>query len=218
VTRLVLVRHGESITTVARRIGGPRTCEGLTELGREQATRLRDRWNAGGEPEVDVLVASQFPRARQTAEILQGAFPSIGLSIDSGWGEHDPGPECDGLTFTEFVERHPEAAAAWERQDPLAEVFPGGETLAEFHDRVIAAVDRTVATYPEHTVLVSCHGGVVDAVLRHVLGAAPMGGFEIHTVNASITELVRTERDVWRLIRYNDAAHLAGLPTGTVTD
>jgi broad specificity phosphatase PhoE len=218
VTRLLLVRHGESNTTVARRIGGPRTCSGLTPLGVEQSQRLRDRWATGSEPAVDVLIASQYPRARQTAEVLQAAFPGVGMDIDSGWGEHDPGPECDGLLFTEYLERHPEAAAAWSTQDPFAEVFPGGETLAAFHERVVAAIDRTVSTHPDASVLVACHGGVVDAVLRHVLATAPTGGFEIHTLNTSITELVRGPKGVWRLIRYNDTAHLAGLPAGTITD
>jgi probable phosphoglycerate mutase len=42
-----------------------------------------------------------------------------------------------------------------------------------------------------------------------------MGSFEIHTVNTSITELVLTERNRWKLVRYNDSAHLAGLPATT---
>jgi len=42
-TRIVLVRHGESIVTVNRVLGGPRTCSGLSELGKLQAARLRDR-------------------------------------------------------------------------------------------------------------------------------------------------------------------------------
>lgn len=214
-TRVLLVRHGESNTTVARRIGGPRTCSGLTELGRQQAARLRDRWREAPEVSVDVMIASQYPRARETAAILAEAFPGRELHIDAGFGEHDPGPDCDGLTFTEFVERHPEAAHAWERQDPDADVFPGGETLGEFHQRVLDALDRTVAAHPDRTVLVACHGGVVDAVLRHVVGAPAMGGFEIHTLNTAITEIERTPRGVWRIIRYNDSSHLAGLPAAT---
>ena len=35
-TRLVLVRHGESVATVDRFIGGVRTCTGLSDLGRQQ--------------------------------------------------------------------------------------------------------------------------------------------------------------------------------------
>ena len=45
------------------------------------------------------------------------------------------------------------------------------------------------------------------------------GGFELQTANTSITEFVLNGRHdvpgVWRLVRYNDAAHLAGLPAAT---
>jgi hypothetical protein len=37
------------------------------------------------------------------------------------------------------------------------------------------------------------------------------GRFEVFTKNCSITELVRPRDNVWRLVRYNDHAHLADL-------
>ncbi|MCU1359202.1 MAG: hypothetical protein JWN99_491, partial [Ilumatobacteraceae bacterium] len=64
VTRLIYVRHGESNTTVARVIGGHRTCSGLSPLGVQQAERLRDRWIERPEFAPDVIIASHFQRAR----------------------------------------------------------------------------------------------------------------------------------------------------------
>jgi hypothetical protein len=37
------------------------------------------------------------------------------------------------------------------------------------------------------------------------------GKFELHTLNTSLTELVHVEGSKWRLVRYNDAAHLVDL-------
>ena len=51
--------------------------------------------------------------------------------------------------------------------------------------------------------------------MRQLLRLPPTGGFELYTLNTSITELVRVAATTWRLVRYNDAAHLAGLPTST---
>ncbi|MFZ9911792.1 MAG: histidine phosphatase family protein, partial [Ilumatobacteraceae bacterium] len=68
-TRVVLVRHGESFATVERYIGGVRSCRGLTDLGKAQAKALGERLGRTGELNVDVVVSSSFPRARQTAEI-----------------------------------------------------------------------------------------------------------------------------------------------------
>jgi probable phosphoglycerate mutase len=74
VTRFVLVRHGESNTTVARTIGGYRTCRGLSPLGCKQAEALAERLARTGEVEADVLVSSNFPRAIETAELIAPAL------------------------------------------------------------------------------------------------------------------------------------------------
>jgi 2,3-bisphosphoglycerate-dependent phosphoglycerate mutase len=215
VTRLIYVRHGESNTTVARVIGGPRTCSGLSPLGVQQAEALRDRWSSAPDVVPDVVISSHFPRARQTAEIVAQAFGSPEIVIDAGFGEHDPGEACDGMTMAEFVERW--GTTSWE-EDPFGVTFPGGETIAEFHFRVGGAVRRVVDQYPGQTVLVACHGGVIDTVLRQALKAAPTGAFNINTLNTSITELELVRPNRWSLLRYGDTAHLHGLPAATNVD
>jgi probable phosphoglycerate mutase len=104
-TTVVLIRHGESNVTVNRVIGGHRTCSGLSDLGRRQAERLRERLTSTGELPADVLIASNFPRAIETAEAIAPAFSCQGIEIDAGFGEHDPGPDIDGMTFDAYVER-----------------------------------------------------------------------------------------------------------------
>ncbi len=215
-TRLVLVRHGESVVTVNRVIGGVRSCVGLSDLGRQQSERLADRLAATAELDVDVLVSSDFPRAIETAEIIR---PSLGESVASapieqrpGFGEFDPGPEIDGMTFAEYVERF--GTPDWSG-DPHTVIFPGGETAAQFHERVHAALDELLEQHAGRCVLIACHGGVVDAIARRLLGAEMTGGFELQTLNTSITEFVALPSGMWRLVRFNDGAHLAGLPERT---
>jgi 2,3-bisphosphoglycerate-dependent phosphoglycerate mutase len=212
VTRLVLVRHGESKTTVARVIGGHRTCSGLSDLGRQQAERLRDRWAVSDEVTADVLIASQYARARETAEILAPAIGGLSVVEDAGFGEHDPGPDCDGMSFDDYVERF---GVGWWEGDPFGISFPGGETVAAFQFRIGQAIRRTIDAYADKTVVVVCHGGVVDAALRLALKAPATGSFEIHTLNTSITEIHLIKDNKWRLIRYNDVGHLVGLPPHT---
>jgi probable phosphoglycerate mutase len=212
-TRLILIRHGESNTTVARRIGGYRTCSGLSALGRQQAERLRDRWAQHPEFEADVLLSSQFPRARETADIVAPALASLPIIEDEGWGEHDPGVDCDGMSYDEFVKQF---GGGWWEGDPFSTSFPGGETIAAFQFRVGQALRRTVEAYPGKVVVVACHGGVVDAVLRFTMKAPATGSFQIHTLNTSITEFELAEPHMWKLLRYNDTAHLMGLPAATV--
>jgi probable phosphoglycerate mutase len=210
-TRVVLIRHGESQVTVKRVIGGPRSCTGLSELGVQQAERLRERLIRTGEIAATALYSSAYPRARETADIIA---PSWGLpvTVEPAFGEHDPGADCDGLTFQDFIDRY--GMPDWEG-DPHGVTFPGGETLAEFHHRVGAALSQLVDLHRGGVIVISCHGGVVDAVFRYLLGLPMTGGFELHTVNTSLTEFVNSRPGRWRLARYDDAAHLEGLPKET---
>ncbi len=216
VTRLILVRHGESNATVSRMIGGWRSCTGLSPLGHQQAEHLRDRWLANPEFQADVLISSQYARARETATILAPALGDLPIVEHVGFGEHDPGPDCDGLSFAEYVSLHGSATEAWDQADPFATTFPGGETVAAFNLRVGTAMYEVVREHEGKTVVIACHGGVVGLALRLALKAQPMGGFETWTLNTSITELLLLKPNHWRVVRYNDAAHLAGLPEGTL--
>ena len=204
-TRFVLVRHGESQVTVDRVVGGPRSCRGLSEHGRWQAERLRDRWTERPEITFDAVYSSAFPRAKETAEIVRPALGVPEIFVEPDLGEHDPGPECDGLTYAQFEEKF--GNPDWEA-DPYGVTFPGGETIAEFQLRVGSAVRRLCERHPEATLAVFCHGGVIDTVLRQSLRSFGTGLFEIHTKNTSITEVELVRSGRWRLIRYNDVAHL----------
>lgn len=210
-TRVVLVRHGESVVTVNRVVGGPRTCSGLSELGRRQGERLRSRLERTGELEATALVSSAYPRARETAELIAPAL-GLGVQVVDGFGEHDPGPDCDGLTFQEFIDRY--GMPDWEA-DPFTVTFPGGETVAAFHHRVGVALTEVIEQHEGGTVVVVCHGGVIDAILRRATRSPMTGDFDVHTLNTSLTELVLGRPGRWRLVRYNDAAHLEGLPAET---
>lgn len=210
-TRLVLVRHGESNVTVARVIGGSRTCSGLSALGREQADRLADRLSTTGEIKADVLYSSGYPRAIETAEVLASAL-GVDVTLDTGFGEHDPGPQCDGMSFVDFVDVH--GSPDWE-SDPYGVTFPGGESIAEFDLRVGATLSKTVQRHGGETIVVVCHGGVIDRIFRALLRTPSTGGFNLHAGNASLTEFLHVAQARWQLVRYNDAAHLAGLPAAT---
>lgn len=219
-TRLVLIRHGESNVTVRRVIGGFRTCDGLSPLGIVQAERLAARWGAApdGQSDVraDLVVSSQFARARQTAEILLPALGTPEFALDESFGEHDPGPELDGMRFDEYVDRF--GMPDW-GGDPHAEIFPGGETTAQFHRRVAAGLETLLRDRDGASIVVVCHGGVIDAVFRELTRSPSVGGFELLTANTSITEFAGPPADSasgnWLLVRYNDAAHLHGLPLAT---
>ena len=196
------------MASVDRSIGGPRTCAGLSELGARQCERLADRLAETGELGDVVPLRQHYPRAIETAELLAPALGGAEVLVDDALRRARPGPDCDGLTFDEFVERH--GMPDWE-SDPYAVTFPGGETIAELHHRVGQAVrdavDRPRRRHDRRVLprrrrqrrAADGAAGAVDRRLRAV--------HDEHVAHRAAAR--RPGR--WRLLRYNDAAHLAGL-------
>ena len=211
-TRLIFVRHGESNVTVGRIIGGPVSCTGLSPLGQQQAAALGKRWAETGEIKADVLISSEYSRAIETATYLAPGLGNLPIQRVHDVGEHFPGPTCDGMTYEDYVDQF--GGESWEA-NPYERGFPGGETLAAFQHRIASAIATIVAEHKDKTVVIVCHGGVIDRAVRLLLHSPPNGLFEISTVNTSITEFLNVRDNTWRMIRYNDAAHLAGLPRAT---
>jgi 2,3-bisphosphoglycerate-dependent phosphoglycerate mutase len=214
-TKLYLIRHGEAFANAENLLAGMRTDAGLTPRGIVQAERLRDRLAATGEITPDVLLASTLPRAMQTAKIIA---PALGLDIipDDEVQEMHVG-DADGMRLSEFLERYGPFKDS--RQDPYTPLAPGGDSWGSFITRVGGALHRITDTYEDKSVVIVCHGGVVDASLLLGLGmaaVAPAIG-QFHTSNTSITEWERgmlSQRSHikrWRLIRYNDDLHTRDL-------
>jgi probable phosphoglycerate mutase len=217
-THIYLIRHGESFANINNIFAGMRSDVGLTPLGVIQAERLRERLAATGEITADALIASTLQRAMQTAEIIA---PALGLDIipDDDVHELRPG-EADGLNLSEYIERY--GSLPDFREEPYQPLAPGGDSWGSFLTRVGNALHRIAREYSGKTVVVVCHGGVIDASLLIGLGmaaVAPAVG-QFHTHNTSITEwerglltpTARTQR--WRLIRYNDDVHTRDIGAG----
>lgn len=210
----MLIRHGESRATVDEIVGGHEGCTGLSDRGRRQAEALRDRLAATREVPADALLASVLPRAVETAEIIAPAFGDLPVTQDCDLCEQHPG-DADGLTWSEYEARY--RPDGW-RFDPYAAEAPGSESVAEFNARVARALHQVAAEHGGRTVVVACHGGVVGASMVSFLGLPYQGSLvQMHVENTSLTEWVLDTRPEapqhpprWRLVRYNDFAHIAG--------
>ena len=212
-TRLVLVRHGEAQCHVDQVVGGTRGCTGLSDLGRRQAEALRRRLERTAElAAADALYASTLPRAVETAEVIAAAVGASTVKQDEDLCELQPG-EADGITWEEFRERYTyPGTGAVDLYRPMA---PGAESWATFSARVGSALSRLVAAHEGQTVVVACHGGVIECSLR-ALGELPLAPrFLARIENTSLTEWERSpaggDETRWTLVRFNDAAHLADL-------
>lgn len=215
-TRIVLVRHGESRAQELGILGGHAGCTGLSDTGRSQVTRLRDRLLDTGElTEASALYASVMPRAIETAEMLSPALGGLEVRPECHFCEGHPG-DADGLSWQELDERFP-AGSDWNAGSRRA---PGWETWLEMGDRVAGALESLVERHAGETVVVACHGGVVVHAMLHYMGLEAAGGDArawIAPDNSSLTEwrfapnpYLKSTLPV-QLVRYNDHAHLGAV-------
>lgn len=210
-TRLFLIRHGESVAQVEGFVSGHETCRGLSDLGRRQAEALRDRLARTGEIVADVVLTSVLPRAVETATIIGPAIGGPDPVQDCDLCEIHVG-EAEGLTWDEFNARYP--MTEW---DPNVATTPGGESWYGFGERVAGAITRYAETHADKTIVAAVHGGIIEQSLYGLLGLDAAANQFGHVVNTSITELwfrenpFRPNGPRWELVRFNDAAHLATL-------
>ena len=171
VTRVLLVRHGQSAWNASGRWQGWADPP-LTELGRQQA------WSAAAAVgAVDAVVASDLERAVATALVISEAIGVGPVVVEPGLKERDVG-EWTGCTRAEIAERWPEVFSAYlgthgEGTPGTPVTPPGGETVEALLERVTAGLRRIAGLVgPGADVVAVSHGGVIRSVERH-LGREP---------------------------------------------
>jgi broad specificity phosphatase PhoE len=154
---ILLARHGETTFNAERRFQGHSSAAVLTERGRQQARQLAEA--AAGE-DLAALYCSPLARARETADIV-GRHVGLTPVPDARFAETDTGDWTHKL----YDELPPDQLEAWEHAGDGWR-YPGGESLNEQQERVIAAlVDVTQGgALPA---LVVCHRGTIRVALCH---------------------------------------------------
>ncbi|MHC4404461.1 MAG: histidine phosphatase family protein [Planctomycetota bacterium] len=203
--RLVLARHAQVDPQYTGRFLGS-TDVPLSEFGLRQAKALARSLQV--DHSVPLFV-SPLRRAGQTAESFDHDS-----RIDSDLREIDFG-RWEGLSFDEIAASHqdgtPDRAGQIERWSnfDLDFSFPDGELLEAFVTRVAQAADR-LASDASDTVVAVTHGGVIRAMMCHLLGLEPRNYLLFDVKPASVTTINLFDgRGV--LTGLGDTCHLKGI-------
>lgn len=208
-TEILLIRHGQSAAVVP---GAPGSSDPpLSELGRMQAVALARRL---GSRQIDAVYASTMARAVQTAEPI-AAHRAATVVQDADLREVDLGEWSEGGYRQRAAANDPEflrfaAAGRWD-------LIPGSEGDRPFRQRVMTAVDRLASAHVGQSVVVVCHGGVINAVFAEILGIERSTFTLIENTSVSI---VRFDQATGRrlVVLLNDATHLYDVVAGTSAD
>lgn len=159
-TRLHLIRHGESNWNAEGRIQGQAESV-LTDLGRQQAQQLSAALQAHT---ITKVYCSSSVRTRQTAAILFAEVADAIAYLDELREiKLDP---WEGRLYAEIEALHPELLHRF-RNLPEQFELEGAETFAELQARGLTALTAIVAACPGQDVAIVSHGALIRAVLCH---------------------------------------------------
>ena len=164
-SRLILLRHGQTDFNVAGRMQGHLDSV-LTPIGRAQAVAAAP---VVAELAPDRLISSDLPRAVDTADVV-GAACGLPVKLDARLRETHLG-EWQGLSVAEIEAEYPGAIATWRSDAAWAPPGrgvpdPGGGAVPAGRRRARRRVRPTAG--PE-TLLVVAHGGLIAGLVSGLL-------------------------------------------------
>lgn len=209
VTRLIVVRHGETAWNVATRIQGQLDIP-LNATGEWQAGRLGQ---ALTEEPIAAIYASDLARAWQTAQAIAQPH-GIEVVAEPALRERGFGA-FEGMSFAQIDSDLPAQARLWRTRD--TEFAPeGGESLLVFRARVLQAVASIAARHPGELVALVAHGGVMDVLYRLATHQELQAPRTWHLGNAAINRLLWTPEG-FSLVGWGDIHHLQDQPLDEFT-
>lgn len=200
-TRIILIRHGQTAWNAEERIRGQVDVP-LDPLGvrqaRATAARVAREW-------LPVAVyCSPLERAVQTARYIAD---ELGLNVQTVPQLNDMNfGSWQGLSYHEVRASWPEMARQW-MEEPDRVSFPGGESLAMVQERGMAALHRIIANHPDEQVVVVGHTVLNRVLLCATLGLTNAAHWRIGQDTCAVN-VIDWQKGSFYLQSLNDVCHL----------
>ncbi len=205
-TRIALIRHGQTAWNRGSR-GGLRfrgqANPALNEVGLKQAA-ITARYLAKRWP-VEAVYTSPMERATQTARVIAEAHdldaqPFEGL-LDINYGN------WQGHTPDEVRQQYPELLQAW-FEVPHTVQIPGGGSLNDVRERVVAGLNTIVKRHRGQTVGMVGHAVVNRVLLCAVLGLGNAHFWRLRQGTCAVNVFDVDEEHTATIVVLNDTSHL----------
>lgn len=158
---LHLVRHGQSLWNLERRLQGQTMWVPLTELGRQQAAGAAEQL---AQRKITAIWSSDQQRAVETAEVISTRL-GIGIQLTPLLREQALG-ELEGMSYNDLVAEDAPVGV------DISEVrWGGGESVADVYRRLQQLAETFVRDFAEPAEVVVVSHGDTLRVLLAVLAA-----------------------------------------------
>jgi probable phosphoglycerate mutase len=204
-TRFCLVRHGETDWNAERRLQGHTDID-LNPRGIAQAAQMAKAIKAI-DLQFDVLYTSDLQRAAKTANAIETLFNTKAI-VDRDLRERHLGV-LQGVSTAEAPQFDAELWKSHLSRD-INEELRGGESIAQFAQRIHQALEKIRQQHLGKTVLLVSHGGALDMMYRLASKQALDAEKAVSVPNASLN-WISHDGQSWRVDRWADTSHLDSL-------
>jgi probable phosphoglycerate mutase len=207
VTRLYLVRHGQSAGNAEGRFGGHGPTP-LSKLGLRQAEATAKLLAKEG---VSAIYTSDLHRAVQTAEPL-AELTGIPLKPTSAFRERNVGV-LEGLTFDESKQTFPKDYYALVNRN-VHHVITNGESYRHLLRRSTTELWDILRIHVGERIAIFSHTGAICFMTLHLMGAIRRDTKQtpwIVTSNCGINRFEIRGRNNVRVLALNDTRHLSNV-------
>jgi len=156
----------------------------------------------GGE-RFTAVFSSALARAREGAAIACG--DRLEVNALAAFNEVDFG-HWEGLTREEIAARDPENYCRWQESRGLFH-YPGGESRAEFHARVVGGLRQVLERHRGGHLLLVVHRGVIASILSELLDLDHERRIALH-IDLGSLHAVAANRAGWHAEVLNRIDHL----------
>lgn len=167
---LIFIRHAE--TNLAGTFCG-HTDPPLNARGRTQVAELIKRLASEA---IEEIYSSDLLRATETANALAKAI-SVPCDAKASLREINFGA-WEAMTWTEIEKTDPDFALRWTQSFPDL-TAPQGEPFSAFRSRVLREIEGLVRCAERRRIAVVSHSGVMQLVLRELLGKNQQEAWEL---------------------------------------
>ncbi len=162
-TRIYLIRHAETETTIEDRFAGSQDMP-LAPEGREHAEELATRL---AQFRIDAVYSSPLHRATETAQMVADRHGVSVVSVDA-LREISHG-HWEGMSRAEVEQKYPDEYADYER-DPYDFHPEGGDSAKSVVERAAPALIEIVRNHPDGNVAVVSHKATNRLLIGYFLG------------------------------------------------
>ncbi len=204
VTRLYLVRHGQSAGNAEGRFGG-HSATPLSQLGQQQAEITAQSL---AKEKLDVIYSSDLHRAVETAKPL-GELLNLPVIQTAAFRERKVGV-LEGKTFDESKAEFPKDYYALVNRS-VHHVITGGESYRHLLKRATGALHEVLRAHEGENVVIFSHTGTICFLTLYLVGAINRYTKQtpwLVTSNCGINRFEIRRRNNVRVLAFNDTRHL----------